>query len=233
MNILIIEDDIYLSANIKKVFKKRVITNRITLLSSYECFINELPVISSYDIILVDIKLKDLHHQNWIDIIQIIRWKLITIPIVVISWFNDIDLIEEAFDVWASDYIAKPFRLKELEIRIMKWFQAYCMNLIFSNSQVIKYKKLTYQFDNNDFYFWDIKIDLTKKSKFILFQLLIQPEKLLSECILKEKLWWDREIIKERNLRVNILRLKKSLESVWIWNWIQNKRWEWYILKKD
>jgi hypothetical protein len=63
-NILIIEDDIFLSANIKKVFKKRVITNIITLISSYEGFINELPVIQSYDIILVDIKLIDLHHKN-------------------------------------------------------------------------------------------------------------------------------------------------------------------------
>jgi len=233
MNILIIEDDIYLAANIKKVFKKRVITNRITLISSYENFINELPIISSYDIILVDIKLKDLHHQNWIDIIKIIRWKLITIPVVVISWFNDIELIEHAFHVWASDYIAKPFRLKELEIRIMKWFQSYCMNIIFSNSQVIQYKKLSYKFNNNDFYFWECKINLTKKSKFILFQLLLQPENLISEYILKEKLWWDREILKERNLRVNILRLKQSLETVWIWNRIQNIRWEWYILKKD
>jgi response regulator of citrate/malate metabolism len=64
MNILIIEDDIFLSQNIKKVFKKIVITNLITLISSYESFIKELPVISSYDIILVDIQLKDLHHQN-------------------------------------------------------------------------------------------------------------------------------------------------------------------------
>ena len=233
MNILIIEDDIYLAANIKKVFKKRVITNRITILWSYECFIKELPIITSYDIILVDIKLKDLHHQNWIDIIQIIRRKHIKIPIVVISWFNDIQMIEEAFSTWASDYIAKPFRLKELEIRIMKWFQSYCMNIIFTNSQVIKYKKLSYQFDNNDFYYGKIKINLTKKSKFILFQLLIQPEKLITEYILKERLWWDREIIKERNLRVNILRLKQSLEYLWIADRIQNKRGEWYILKKD
>jgi DNA-binding response OmpR family regulator len=59
MNILIIEDDIFLAKNIKKVFKKRVITNLITLISSYEDFIKELPIIKSYDIILVDIMLKD------------------------------------------------------------------------------------------------------------------------------------------------------------------------------
>ena len=232
MNILIIEDDIFLSQNIKKVFKKRVITNLISLVSSYEGFIQELPVIDSYDIILVDIKLKDLHHQNWIDIIQILRKKDITVPIVVISGFNDIELIEQAFSVGASDYISKPFRLKELEIRIMKWFKTYCMSLMFSHSQVIEYKQLTYKFNENEFYYKDDKIELTKKSKFILFQLLIKPEHLIRESILRDKLWWDRESIKERNLRVNILRLKKSLEDFWIEKWIRNKRWEWYVLKK-
>jgi hypothetical protein len=45
MNILIIEDDLFLSEKIKKVFKKKVITNKITLISSYQEFIKELPVI--------------------------------------------------------------------------------------------------------------------------------------------------------------------------------------------
>jgi DNA-binding response OmpR family regulator len=61
---------------------------------------------------------------------------------------------------------------------------------------------------------------------------LITPEKLISESSLKDKLWWDREILKERNLRVNILRLKNSLKPIWIDEWIHNKRWEGYLLKK-
>jgi len=233
MNILIIEDDIFLSQNIKKLFKKRVITNIITLVSSYEWFIQELPIIQSYDIILVDIKLKELHHQNWLDIIKLLRSKNITVPIVVMSWFNDINLIDEAFKIWASDYITKPFRLQELDIRIMRWFRAYCVNMILSNPQIVSYKKIEYKFDTNEFYYKNIKINLTKKSKFILLQLLLQSERLITEIVLIEKIWGDREKLKNRNLRVNILRLKNSLKPFWIEHWIQNKRWEWYILKKE
>jgi DNA-binding response OmpR family regulator len=71
----------------------------------------------------------------------------------------------------------------------MKWFKSYSASLIFQNSKILKYKKLSYKFDDNEFYFDDLKIHLTKKSKFILFQLLISPEKLISESSLKDKLW--------------------------------------------
>lgn len=232
MNILIIEDDLFLSNRIKKVFQKRVITNTITLISSYEEFVKELPIIHSYDIILTDIKLNTLDKHTGIDIVELLRQKGILIPIIIISWYDNINLIDRAFSVWVSDYITKPFRLKELEIRIMKWFKAYCISTIFSQSNIIKYKKLIYKFDTNDFHYKDEKIKLTKKSKFILFQLLLKAEKLITEDLLKEKLWSDREKLKVRNLRVNILRLKQSLEEVGISSRIHNKRWEWYILKK-
>lgn len=233
MNILIIEDDIYLAQKIKQVFKKKVITNIITILSTYEEFINELTIIDSYDIILTDIKLDDLNHKNWIDIIKILRNKKIITPIIIISWYNDIPLIETAFQVWANDYITKPFRLQELEIRIMRWFKSYCINIIFSNSDIITYKSLSYKFNTNNFYYKSIKIELTKKSKIILFQLLLKPETLLSDIYLKSKIWWDRDVFKERNIRVNILRLKVSLWKLGLENRLENIRGEWYMLKKN
>jgi CheY-like chemotaxis protein len=55
MNILIIEDDDFLARRIKQVFERTVITNRITVLYSYEEFISHIGDISYYDIILTDI----------------------------------------------------------------------------------------------------------------------------------------------------------------------------------
>ncbi|MCP4523044.1 MAG: response regulator transcription factor [Candidatus Gracilibacteria bacterium] len=192
----------------------------------------ELSLIQSYDIILVDINLGNLNQKNGLDIIEILRKKEIMVPIIVISGYNDIELIDKAFCLGANDYLTKPFRLQELEIRIMKWFKSYCINIIFAGSNTIIYKGLSYHFDTNQFYYKENTIDLTKKSKFILFQLLLHSEKLISEETLREKIWGDRELLKERNLRVNILRLKKSLEKTGIHNWIQNSRGEGYILKK-
>lgn len=232
MNILIIEDDEFLWNKIIKVFKKRVITNKITLLWTYENFVQHLPTIQGYDIILVDIKLHNSDNKSGLDIIKLLRKKDLQVPIMVISGFNDIEYIEQAFDCWANDYLTKPFRLKELELRIMRWFKSYCMNIIFSDTQILGYQWLNYNFQDNCFYYKDEIIELTKKTKFILFQLLLRKESIISEEDLSIKLWWDRELLKKRNIRIVILRLKKILESYGIDSWVKNIRWEWYILRK-
>ncbi len=85
MNILIIEDDQIFAKNIKKVFEKKVVTNKITLLHSFEDFQKNMSLLSHYDIILVDIKLSTLDEKTGLDIIQIIRKKELFVPIIVIS----------------------------------------------------------------------------------------------------------------------------------------------------
>jgi response regulator of citrate/malate metabolism len=61
-----------------------------------------LYIVKSYDIILVDIFLWN-SKKNGIDIIDIIRSKYINIPIVIISWFSEIERIERWFESWAND----------------------------------------------------------------------------------------------------------------------------------
>jgi DNA-binding response OmpR family regulator len=68
-------------------------------------------------------------------------------------------------------------------------------------------------------------------NKYLLLLFISKPEILLTNLFLIEKLWWDSNIC-ERNIRVSISRLKISLENYGIDNWIQNIRWEWYIIKK-
>lgn len=94
MNILIIEDEILLAEKIKETFTKKVLSNRIKMIHSYESFLRELSIIESYDIVLVDIILSDSCPKTGIDIIKIIRDKNISIPIVIISSMDDFHRIE-------------------------------------------------------------------------------------------------------------------------------------------
>ena len=231
MNILIIEDDCLLANRIKDVFEKIIITNRIKILNSYEDFLKESSYLKHYNVILTDIKIGKDFCKTWMDVIKIIRNKKINVPIVVISCLWDLHWLENAFSLWANDYLIKPFRLKELQIRIIRWFKIYYTSLRFWNNNKIAYKELVYDLDSNNFYFkWSV-IDFGKRSKYILSLFLSSPETLITEMELVEKIWWDEYITSNRNVRVNILRLKTALKPFLIDDWIENVRWEGYILK--
>lgn len=232
MNILIIEDDCLLANNIKKVFDKMVITNRIKVLSSYEEFLNEVGNICYYDVLLTDIKLWPDMSKTGIDVIKVIRmWKK-HIPVVVISCFWEIRRLEQAFNVWANDYLIKPFRLKELQIRVTKWFKIYFTSLNLWKNNKKNYKELEYDLDSNEFYFNWWLIPLSKKLKYILSLFLSTPERLISEMELIEKIRWEEYLVSKKNVRIIILRLKNNLRPFWIDKRINNIRGEWYVMKK-
>lgn len=230
MNILIIEDDLFLAEKIKNLFETRIITNRVSVINSLKSFYNHLSIIWSYDIILTDIKLSnDIKNNDWYEIIKLIRTKNTTVPIIVISWNWDIDWLRYAFDCWVSDYIIKPIRLKELEIRVLNWFKNYYLSNISFLWKIHYYKDLSYNLETNQFYYKNEVLNLTKNNKYLLSIFFANPEKIISENFLVEKIWWDFYFILNRNLRVNILRLKKWLSPFWLDNWIKNIRWEWYL----
>lgn len=231
MNILIIEDDLFLARNIEKIFEKKVITNRIKIISNYIQFSRELTNINSYDIILVDIFLWPNEEKTGIDFISLIREKNKSIPVIVVSWYDDLSYLERAFSVWANDYMTKPFRFRELEIRVFKWFSIYFYSDL-QATENLNYFWLEYNLCKNEFYYnWEV-LELTKSNKYLLSLFLSNREALLKENFLIEKIWWDISCIIERNLRVSILRLKRALEIYNLDSWICNIRGEWYIFKK-
>lgn len=230
MNILIIEDNVFLANRIAKVFESKIITNRVKVLHSFFGFLEELSILSSYDIVLVDLKLSENTGELCgYKIIRAIREKQILIPIVVMSGFSDIDRLRLAFEYGASDYIIKPIRLKELEIRVLNWFKNHYLSHMTTVGTVHSYKNLRYSLDKNEFYLNETLIPLTRKNKYILSLFFSNREKLLKESFLIEKIWGDAHLIIERNLRVNILRLKQSLSPFGIDEWIHNIRGEGYI----
>ena len=232
MNLLIIEDDNFLAEKIWNTFRKTSNFNEIKIIHSYNSFLKLYHLIETFDIILVDIVLWSYNDENnWVKIVELIRKKTDNIPIIIISWYSDLCWLDKCFKMWANDYLIKPFRLLELELRVDNWFKMFLYNKISIKKELIYYE-LKKELFNWEFFFNWKKIELTKKSKYILTLFIKDPEKVLSESFLIDKIWWDISSVIERNPRVNIIRLKKSLKEFWIDNWIQNVRGEWYILKK-
>lgn len=230
MNFLIIEDDAFLAWRLKILFDKTEKTNLVKVINNYLEFLNELSVIEIYDVILLDINLWD-KLKSGIDIIKIIRNKKIFIPIIIVSWIDDISNMSKVFNLWANDYIIKPFRFKELEVRVFKWFKNTFLKLN-DLSDNIDYYWILYNHNENIFYYNWKTINLTKKNKYLLSLFILNSEKFLSITYLENKIFWNYDDFKNKNIRIYIFRLRLSLKNIWIDSWIKNIRWEWYIFKK-
>ncbi len=230
MNILIVEDDVDLASQIARTFESKIISNRIRILHSPIEFIREIHLIGAYDIILTDLQFsKDAEELWWYKVIQLVRERDMDKPIIVISWRWEIDTLRKAFDLGASDYLIKPIRLKELELRVINWFRQYNFLGIRLAWRIYSLKDLEYDLDKNEFYKNWNKLKLTRTNKYLLSVFFSHSWKILHDEFLREKIWGDRTAIVERNLRVSILRLKQSLKEYGISDWITNIRGEGYI----
>jgi DNA-binding response OmpR family regulator len=229
MNILIIEDDIFLLHSIRNTFLSYKFYNRIDILSSYEDFLNHTSAIGSYDIVLLDINLGVSSTNNWLDILKYIRKNNTAIPIIMMSSNSEYCYIETAFSLWAHDYITKPFRNRELQIRIERWFRNYVLTEYFSISNELVYAWIIYDLRKYEFFIKKKKIILTKGEKYLLSLFFIHKESLLTQDFLIEKIWWYSEWEHEKNLRIKIMRLKNKLKPFGVSKFISTVRWEWYI----
>lgn len=232
MNILIIEDDFLYWNKIKSTFEKKQLINNVKIIKSYNELLYEKSMIKNYDVFLVDIMLGQ-SKKNGIDVVEDIRKENKKASVIILSWLDDISWLEKGFIKWADDYLIKPFRLKELELRVFTHFKNSCIREKEIKKKHKAYNGLEYVLNENSFYYnWKI-LDLTKQNKYLLKIFLSNPEKLIQENHLIERLWLDLSSVVNRNIRISILRLKQALKPYGIDNWISNVRWQWYILKKS
>ncbi len=94
--------------------------------------------------------------------IRAIREAGISAPIVVISGFSEIDRLRAAFDIGASDYLIKPVRLRELELRIMNWYKNFALSARETRESKHWYGKLAYDLDRNEFQYGGAAIPLSR-----------------------------------------------------------------------
>jgi DNA-binding response OmpR family regulator len=229
MNILIVEDDVDLAVGIVRVFRSCAWVHRVHTISSPLEFSREMAYISSYDMILTDLRLTPDARDLWgYRVIEYIRARDLQIPIIVMSGQGDIDVLRHAFDLGATDYLIKPFRLKELHVRVEHWFKRYCLPNVSSSGETKNIQWLVYHSRGHQFSLWWDTLELTRMDKCILSLFLHHPWELLSHSFLEERIWWDRDERTDRNIRIAIFRLRKSLRVYHIDHWISTIRGEGY-----
>lgn len=227
MNILIIEDDLFLAEQIQKTFLSFWFANRVKLLHSYQDFLYLQEKISGFDILLIDIDLGDSSNTG-LSILRYVRALSSSIPVIIMSSYDGYEFLEEAFQFWAHDYIIKPFRSRELQIRIQRWFRNYVFFEYYAIDKEILYHDLCYNVSSYQFFYKNEEIFLSKSSKYLFSLFVIHKEKILSHSFLAEKIWWNDQNI-EKNIRMKVMRLKQQLWNIPLSSWIINIPWEGYI----
>lgn len=219
MLIAILEDEKLLATNIKKKLEKNwYIVNIFNNLKEIE------KVNLKYDLYIVDISLPD---WSWLDFIKKLREiKKINTPLIITSWYNDTDNKVYWLNIWADDYLAKPFSPDELLARVNAMIRrAY----LIKNETLMKYKCFSYN-DNDKTIIkkWQ-KIELTKKESEICKLFLTHQWELIEKDKLVISIWWEynKNIVTENTINVTLSRLRTKL-----WNDFNLKTliWKWYVL---
>lgn len=112
MNILLIEDEVNVSAFIKKGLEEESFHVDVAF-DGYTG--KKLALLEAYDLILLDLILP---HINGLEVCSMLREEKILTPILMLTALGSTDNIVTGLKIGADDYLIKPFKFKELLARI-------------------------------------------------------------------------------------------------------------------
>ena len=133
------------------------------------------------------------------------------LPVIFLTAYDDGVNVVMGFEFGADDYISKPFRLKELLVRIKSVLRRYNNE---TADGVIKFKDLTVNTNEAKVYKDGNEIILTAMEYRLLLILLNNRGKVLSRTQLLENIWdVDGDFVEDNTLTVYIKRLRDKIEE--------------------
>jgi len=216
--ILIIEDDKWISASLKLYLENS--NYNIELHFDWNWAVDKFKKVNP-DLIILDI---NLPWKDWIEITKEIRVNS-NVPIVMLTarW-SEIDRINW-LEIWADDYIAKPFSPRELLARINTIIRRVSENENEANKNIESFnwitidsvKKIAKVDDLNIWLTW-IEFEILKKIFEANWWIITR------EVIMTEIIWYDKYLY-DRTIDTHIKNIRKK---IWKKDIILTVRWEWY-----
>lgn len=132
-------------------------------------------------------------------------------PVIFLTAYNDEVNVVMGFDLGADDYITKPFRLKELLVRIKSVLRRYNRT---GGDATVKIKNITINTNEAKVYKNGEEIVLTAMEYRLLLILLNNRGKVLSRSQLLENIWdVEGDFVEDNTLTVYIKRLRDKIEE--------------------
>ena len=206
MRILLLEDDLILSAELSKFLED----NNFEVKRVYDgnLFLSEVKQ-NNYELFLLDI---NVPKTNGLEVCEKIREEDKNTPIIMISAYGDLSDKKDAFNRLADDYLVKPFQFEELLMRMNSLIRRR------SSDKNVSEKVITIE---------DLKINKTeqkvfRKGKEIIltvkeFQLLLllaeNPGKTFSKQQISEMVWQHNFNTNTNTVEVYINFLRKKIDK--------------------
>ena len=208
MKILLLEDELMLRSSIEEYLE--ALGHRVIAFGNgeeaYEAIKKE-----AFDLLLLDINIPKMSGLSLLKALNEIEHAF---PTIFISANVDIDDISQAFELGASDYLKKPFHLKELGLRIDKIKKESAIkNLkhIILNSKYVFSKEEQMLFYNNN-------VQVLTKKQLQIVTLLSENMGVVVDFEKFRTYVWNDEPIDNASIRAEISRFRKLLKEDFIIN---------------
>ncbi|MBZ5856849.1 response regulator transcription factor [Flavihumibacter profundi] len=205
MNILLLEDDFELAAEIVSYFKSK--NFNCDQLYNGSLVARQLQL-KPYDIAILDINVPGI---NGIEVCQQVRAVDKKIPILMLTAYGEIEDKVEAFNKGADDYIVKPFLFEELLIRVNALLRR-SETPQFTNTN-ITIGDLSIDVDNMTVKRADAIVNLTPKEFKLLLILAEANGKVLSKKMIADRLWEDHIETNPNTIEVYINFLRNKIDK--------------------
>lgn len=199
-SILIIEDD----TNINQMIAEYLQDNGYRCTQAFSGSEGALRIeMAEYDLVLLDLMLPGMTGE------ELIKKLTGRVPVIVLSAKNELDSKIELLSSGASDYICKPFDLRELLVRI----QVQLRDKKTGNSEgTIYYKKWMINPETQEMTADGQMIELTLHEFRIMELLARNPKKVFTKQMIYEYAWDAEYFIEDKTINVHISNIRSKLK---------------------
>lgn len=213
--IYIVEDDEIIARSMKKHlegwdYEVKCASDFSNIMAEFTEFLPQL--------VLMDIKLPFYNGYYWCSEIR----KVSKVPVIFVSSASDNMNIVMAVNMGGDDFIAKPFDLEVLTVKIQAMLRrSYDFT---GQTALLEHKGAILNLTEATMTYQDRKLELTKNELKIMQILMENKEKVVTRDNLMTKLWESDSYVDENTLSVNINRLRKKLEETGLTDFIITKK---------
>lgn len=220
--ILIIEDDKGISTSLKLYLENSDFD--VYLHDTWAEALEKINILQP-SIVILDINLPE---KDWIEICKDLR-VYSQIPVIMLTArSSELDRITW-LEIWADDYIAKPFSPRELLARINTILRRSKTDTNTAKSNFVTFQDISIDIDKKIVQKCWKNINLTWNEFDILKKILVEDGKIVKrETLMTEVIWYDQYLY-DRTIDTHIKNLRKKLDHK---DLILTVRWEWYRLNK-